>query len=118
MKMQFILILAALFCNEAFCGEVTDKNFNGKWCGKWDNTYSLCIQLNDINNNPIAEYSWQERVDGKFHKTKKRITRFNQYTLKLENIWFTIDKKNPEQAQATGLFTSQTRKARLTKSSD
>ena len=120
---KFLLLFCLLVSQHIGAKEPFTDIFKGEWCGKWDNTYELCITIeshptlakNNQNHPAIARYKWKERVNGKFRKAKKIITPFNKHTLKLENIWFTVDKENLQQANATGMFTSQTRKAVLTK---
>lgn len=116
MKIGFCLFLVLLISTPAFAGEISENPFAGKWCGKWDNTYELCITINDSKNHSVADYQWKEQVRGSFQSTTKRIIQFDQYTLKLENIWFTLDKNDHNKAKATGMF-SQTRHAELTKQS-
>lgn len=108
------LILVCVVHLSAYASEESDNSFQGEWCGKWDNTYKLCIIIDQVNNGSVAKYSWQEKVKGSMRNTTKRISRFNQHTLKLENIWFTLDSKDPTKAKITGMF-SQTRHAELTR---
>lgn len=113
-----ILLLLASTCTFAKAEEVSVSSLDGLWCGKWDKIYSLCIEMRDIKKNPIAKYRWREQTNGKFKKTTKRITIVNQHTIKLENIFFTLDKNDLAKAKVIGLFTQQTRYADLVKQVD
>ena len=108
-----VLITCTSFATNA--EKVSATSFDGRWCGKWDKIYSLCIEIKDLKNNPVANYQWQEQTNGKFQKTTKRITVVNQHTIKLENIFMTLDKNDLSRAKAIGLFTQQTRYAELVK---
>ncbi len=116
--MTRLLFAVILLSGVSQANEINYQSFDGRWCGKWDKLYSLCIRLNDIKNNPIADYQWQEQTNSKFQQASKRITIVNQTTIKLENIFITLDKNNPNQAKAIGLFTQQTRYADLVKQED
>jgi hypothetical protein len=111
-----LLFLSAMPVSNA--DEPNYSSFDGRWCGKWDKLYDLCIDLKDIKTNPIAKYQWREQTNGKFQKSTKRITIVNQHTIKLENIFVTLDKNDLTKAKAIGLFTQQTRYAELVKSVD
>lgn len=108
-----VLITFTSFATNA--EEVSESSFDGRWCGKWDKIYSLCIEIKDLKNNPVANYQWQEQTNGKFQKTTKRITVVNQHTIKLENIFMTLDKNDASKAKVIGMFTQQTRYASLEK---
>jgi len=113
MKIIFLLFLMISFSVSG--EEITNESFKGKWCGKWDNIYSTCIIINNVESGSIAKYQWQEQPHGKFKKSKKAIKRINKNTLKIDNIWFVIDETNLERAYATGIFRIQSRFTRLEK---
>lgn len=102
----------------SFAETISEKSFDGRWCGTWDKIYKLCIEINDLKNNPVADYQWQEQTNGKFQKASKRITVVNKHTIKLENIFITLNKNNLSKAKAIGMFTQQTRYAELEKQED
>ncbi len=111
-----VLITCTSFATNA--EKASEASFDGRWCGKWDKIYSLCIEISDLKNNPIAQYQWQEQTNGKMQKATKRITVVNQHTIKLENIFMTLDKNDLTKAKVIGLFTQQTRYAELQKQVD
>ncbi|TQV87619.1 hypothetical protein [Aliikangiella coralliicola] len=116
MKKLSLCFLLLLVSYSADGEEITDESFVGKWCGKWDNVYSLCVTIDSIDSDAKAKYEWAERADGELKQGQKKIVRVNLNTLRLENIYFALDENNPEQANAMGIFQIRTRLAKLTKS--
>jgi hypothetical protein len=115
MKISLLLIFGFLFNHSILADEFTDKAFLGKWCGKWDNVYSLCISISSIKDNSIATYQWVESEGEKFKQSEKELQRINRNTLKLNNIYFVLDENNLNVANAVGIFERQTRLAVLGK---
>ncbi len=97
--------------------EITDESFTGKWCGKWDNMYSMCLSIKSVEKGAIAKHQWLEHKNGKFKKSDKKIERINRNTLKIENIWFALNQNDLTQATAMGIFPIWGRVAHLTKES-
>jgi len=104
-----------MFSQMAFCEGITDQSFVGKWCGKWDNIYSMCLTIEDINSGSTAKYQWLEHQNGKFKRDNKPIERINRNTLKIDNIWLVLDENNLAQAKTIGVFRTQTRMADVNK---
>lgn len=118
-KLAFtILFMTQFVANSLIAQEVVERSFFGKWCGKWDNIYSFCLTIDSIDSNSVAKYRWLEHPDGKHKKSSKKVKRVNRNTLKIDNIWFALDEKNIEQANAMGVFQYQSRIAVLKKQKD
>jgi len=116
MKKYFCLISILMFSQMAFSEEITQQSFTGKWCGKWDGIYSMCLTIDSLDSGSTAKYQWLEHPNGKFKKDKKEIERINRNTLKIDNIWFVLDENNLTQASVMGVFKVQSRMADLVKS--
>jgi len=111
-----IFILAIFVMSFSVSSEpITKQSFIGKWCGKWDDIYSLCLTIDNIEEGSTAKYKWLEHENGKFKKTTKIIKRINRNTLKIENIYLVLNEKKSDQADAFGIFKRQSRTAVLTK---
>ena len=118
MKKVILTCLTLFFLlaqHDAVSAEITKSTFEGKWCGKWDNMYSLCITIDDFNGKDGAKYEWLEHQNGKFKRDYKKIERVNRNTLNLEKIWFVLDEMNQNQATVMGVFRIQTRVAIITR---
>lgn len=113
--MKYFLLLIILLTQSLCAVELTKQTFIGKWCGKWDNVYSLCIIIDSVEPGAKAKYQWLEHKNGKFKRSLKTIERMNRNTLKLDNIWFVLDEESLDQANVFGVFRVQSRVARLTK---
>lgn len=109
------MLLLVIFSNPVVSEEITDESFNGKWCGKWDNMYSVCITIDSVESGDTAKYQWLEHPNGKFNKDNRKIERINLNTIKLENIWFVLNEQDLAKADAFGTFRIQTRIAELSK---
>ena len=94
---------------------ITDESFLGEWCGKWDDSYALCISIDSVEESAFAKYKWVEQTGGGFSKTRKEIRRLNLNTLQLENIIFVLDERDLNKVDAIGIFRMRTRMAVLTK---
>ena len=110
-----ISILIMLLVRPVISKEITEQSFEGQWCGQWDKIYAFCLTIQNIDSGALAQYRWLEHPDGKYKKSTKKIERVNYNTLKIDNIWFALDEKNSEQANAMGIFQYQTRIAVLSK---
>lgn len=115
--MKKIILVTFLFMitSAAQADDITEQSFIGKWCGKWDGIYSLCISINDIHKDSMAKYQWLEQENGKFKKLEKKIIRVNLNTLKVDNIYLVLNENNLSEANAMGIFKRQTRMAVLKK---
>jgi len=112
MKYLYLTIIF-LFAQIASSEEINDQSFIGKWCGKWDEIYSMCLTIENIDPGSTAKYQWLEHESGKFKRDEKQIKRINRNTLKIDNIWFVLDENNLGKASAMGVFRVQTRMAGL-----
>ena len=113
----FITICFTLSSNNAISETITEQSFIGKWCGKWDQIYSFCLTIDDINADSTAKYQWKEFADGKFKKSNKVISRVNRNTLKIDNILLVLDENNLKQANAIGIFKVRSRVSTVIKNS-
>lgn len=111
-KLTFLSIMLIPLSSNA--KEFSTEDFAGEWCGKWDQTFEFCIEIDNLDKK--AKYRWKEHPDGHFKKTTKSIKRMNWNTLKLDNIWLILDQKTVNHAQAFGVFDLQSRVSKINKS--
>ncbi len=112
-----LFLLLGLF-QRVHAQEINDQSFIGNWVGKWDKSYSFCLQISSLKTGSKVNYRWQEHPHGTFSRSQKKLKRINKNTLKLGNILLILDQEDPNKGLALGVFTYQSRQSQVIKKAD
>jgi hypothetical protein len=88
--------------------------FEGRWCGKWDNLYQTCFTIERTNNGYKTLYQWEEHLGGGFQEKVIFGKQLNANTLDFKGKIIIFDLKNGLHATAVGIFQHHSRTAALT----
>ncbi len=114
--MNLIKIILFIFLSTlTLTSNAKNFEFQGQWCGKWDDIYKTCFTIVKNEKQWEAEYKWEENLGAGFSKKNLRGKQVNDNTLDFEGKIIILNLNEPNTATAVGLFQTHSRSANLVK---
>lgn len=103
-------------CSLLVCTQLSATSaieFEGRWCGKWDNIYQTCFTIEKTEQGFKTLYQWEEHLGGGFQEKFITGKQLNANTLDFKGKIIVIDLKQNGRATALGVFQHHSRTADL-----
>jgi hypothetical protein len=113
-RILFLAFIANLLLTSPTIATETQFQFEGRWCGKWDNIYQTCFTIERTKEGYKTLYQWEEHLAGGFQEKTIVGKQLNANTLDFKGKIIIFDLKNHQRATAVGIFQHHSRTAELT----
>ncbi len=113
MKSLVVSIFLTLFAVSS--SAENDFQFEGVWCGKWDDIYKTCFTISKIKNAYKVLYKWEENQGSGYQKKEIPGIQMNANTIDFKGKIFIVNLKERNKATAVGIFKHHSRTALLEK---